>query len=99
MKNLLYILALLILLGCGVFIYTQRSAETLALDGDAEAVSAQTLTAAYIGRRQILDSISIDDQILSDSRYTSLRSFSKPMTDRPIGRPNPFEPAAAVSVR
>ena len=99
MKNILYIVALLVLIGAGAFIYLQNSSESLNLDPGATAVSVQDLTAAYIERRVVLGQITMDKTILSDARYTSLRSFSRPVTGRPVGRTNPFDTAATANTR
>lgn len=90
MKNLLYVLILLILIGSGVFIYTQRDSQLFNSGEITASQSVLNLTAEYISRRAILDGLQIDTTVLSDVRFTSLRTFSKPISERPIGRDNPF---------
>lgn len=99
MKNILYIVALLVLLGAGAFIYLQKSADSLILDPGAANYSVQDLTAAYMERRIVLAEVTIDKTILTDVRYTSLRSFSRTVAPRPVGRINPFDTAATANNR
>lgn len=42
-----------------------------------------------------LRSVKLDDAILSNPAFQSLRDFSQPLTPQPIGRNNPFAPLDA----
>lgn len=99
MKNILYIVALLIIIGAGAFIYLQKSSNSLNLEPGDSDIAVQDLTAAYMERRIILSEITIDKSVLSDARYTSLRNFSRTVSPRPVGRPNPFDVAATANNR
>jgi len=90
MNNFLYILILLVLIGVGVFVYTQRDSQLLSGAEITASESVLSITSRYINRRAILDGLQIDAELFSDARFTSLRSFSKPVKERPIGRDNPF---------
>lgn len=94
MKNTIVILGLVIIAAAGVYLFLNRDATQLMLDnseGVSEAVLASTQV--FIERRAILESLTLDTTLLDDSRFLSLRSFSRPVSERPVGRDNPFAPA------
>lgn len=89
--NLSIVLGLIAIAFAGYYLYTQRGAAIL-----SPATNDQTMqnmlknTQAFIGYQQTLDNIKLDTGFFEDPRFTSLRSFSTPIKERPIGRQNPF---------
>jgi hypothetical protein len=94
MKNLILILGVLVIGAAGVYLFTKRDA-TQELFTAGVPVSEEVLanTQVFMERRAVLESLAIDRSLFSDPRFTSLRSFETPIMERPVGRPNPFEPA------
>lgn len=94
-KNLLIILGLITVAAAGYYLFSIRSATTL-----DTAVSGQSLesmlqnTQVFIERRQELDQIKLDVSVLEDPRFNTLRSYSDPVEEKPIGRPDPFADVA-----
>lgn len=94
MKNIITVVGLLVVAAAGIYLFTQRDAATLVLN-DSVQVSDAVLasTQVFIERRAVLESLTIEPEILRDARFTSLRSYTTPLRTRPLGRDNPFEPA------
>ncbi len=95
MKNIIVIVGVVIVAAAGIYLFTQRQATQLVLTSDG-GVSEEMLTNTqlFIERSAILGSLEIDVEVLDDPRLTSLRSYTTPVPERPVGRTNPFEPAA-----
>lgn len=98
MKNTIVIIGVVTVAAAGIYLFTQRQATQLVLTSDS-GVSAEMLanTQLFIERSTILESLEIDATVLDDPRLTSLRSYTTPVLERPVGRNNPFEPAARGS--
>ena len=47
-------------------------------------------TRVFIERREVLDQIEFNVAFFEDERFRSLESYTTPIEDKPIGRPNPF---------
>jgi len=80
------------------YIYNQYTASQ-AVEFDASEQTMQNMlnnTRVFIQHRQTLQKVSLDISIFEDDRFNSLESFSTPIEERPIGRPDPF---ADVNVR
>lgn len=95
MKNIIVIVGVIIVAAAGVYLFTMRQATQLVLTSGT-GVSEEMLanTQLFIERSAILESLEIDPAVLDDPRLTSLRSYTTPVAERPVGRNNPFEPAA-----
>lgn len=75
----------------GYYLYGQR--ESIVLNTESNDVLLQNMlsnTEIFIVRSQELDRMDLDTAVLEDSYFLSLRSFSKPLKDSPVGRKNPF---------
>ncbi len=94
MKNIIVLIGVVVVAAAGIYLFTQRQATQLVLSMES-GVSPEMLanTQLFIERSAILQSLEIDATILSDDRLTSLRSYTTPVEERPVGRANPFEPA------
>ncbi len=90
--NLSIVLGLITITFAGYYLYTQKSSTVLNFDTDEQVMqNALTRTSLFIGHRKKLDKIALDLSIMEDKRFTTLRSFTAPIDDRLIGRPNPFD--------
>lgn len=97
MKNIFVIIVLLVVAAAGVYFYIQRDAANLVLGGAVPASeSVLANTQVFMQRRAQLEQLSIDGTLFTDPRFRSLRSFTTPVPERPIGRDNPFLPAERV---
>ncbi|MCA9365650.1 hypothetical protein KC723_02045 [Candidatus Kaiserbacteria bacterium] len=93
LKNLLSI-AVIVLVGlAGYYIFVNKDTGELDLTGraglDAEILASTQL---FIERGRILDSISLETDLFTDLRFTSLVSYSTEVPEIPLGRENPFLP-------
>lgn len=89
--NLALVLGLITVAFAGYYMYTQRDGSILSFDSNAQTMDAMlNNTRVFIERRQTLDAIMLDMQFFEDERLLSLRSFSVPVSERPIGRQDPF---------
>lgn len=92
MKNLPVVIILVLVAAAGVYFYIQRDSTTLVTDVSAsESVVASTQI--FMQRRAQLEQLAIDNTLFTDPRFRSLRSFTTPVAERPVGRDNPFLPA------
>lgn len=89
--NISIVLGLMTIAFAGYYIYIQNN--TTSLDLDSNEVTMENMrsnTRVFIERRQVLDQIELNIGFFEDKRFRSLRSFTKPIQERPIGRPDPF---------
>ena len=95
MKNVIVIVGIAIVAAAGIYLLTQRQATQLVLSSPS-GVSEEMLinTQLFIERSTTLESLQLNTEVSQDPRFTSLRSYSTPIVERPVGRSNPFEPAA-----
>ena len=93
-KNLMIVLGLITVAFAGYYMYTQRTATVLTTGTSNQVVEDMLAnTQVFIERRQALDRVTLDMSIFEDERFRSLRSFSEPLDDIPVGRANPFAEA------
>ena len=93
-KNLAIILGLATVAFAGYYMYTQQGATILrSSTGEAELQDMLAKTQVFIQHRQELDSIVLDVDLFENKKFTSLRSYTKPVIEQEPGRPNPFAPA------
>ena len=90
-KNLTVILGLITVAFAGYFMFTQQSATILSFDTNDQVLQNMLANSQlFIQRRQELEQISLDLSFFNDERFQSLRSFSNPVIEQPIGRADPF---------
>ena len=93
-KNIAGSLLLLTVLAGGYYLYAQTGGDPDGAQSMADEEYQMTLskTTVFIARSQELSQIMIDTSVLEDERFRSLKSFSRPIKDVPLGRPDPFVP-------
>lgn len=93
-KNIAIILIILtVAFGGYVFFVQSPSGEEGDISVNEQELQAMLAqTSVFIERSQELDQMMLDTSILEDARFRSLRTFSKPLREEPIGRPDPFAP-------
>lgn len=90
--NLVVILGLITLAFGGYYLYTQEGVPGLSFnENDQTMQDMLSQTRTFIQHRQVLDQIELDTAFFEDPRFRSLRSYTTPIEERPIGRPNPFD--------
>ena len=89
--NISIVLGLITVAYAGYYMYVQRSAGTLNFESSQQTTDNMLKnTRVFIDYHKTMTKIKLDVSIFEDKRFTSLRSFSTPIQERPIGRPDPF---------
>jgi len=95
--NLAIVLGLITVAFAGYYMYTQQASGTLTFDDNKQTMQNMlNNTRVFIQHRQTLDNVQMDIGFFEDERFQSLRSFSTPIVEQPIGRPDPFAPVDAT---
>ncbi len=87
-KNISIVLVIFTFAFLGYYFYVQQGASTVADDDSVKSMLSNT--EVFIGRSQELDKIGLDLSLFEDARFRSLRSFSKAVDEKPVGRTDPF---------
>ncbi|OIP77647.1 MAG: hypothetical protein AUK16_01390 [Parcubacteria group bacterium CG2_30_44_11] len=87
-QNLIVLLGIILIAFLGYYLYTQNANSQL-MNGTIDNQVALE-TSLFLERLIILQGISLDDSLFSNSRFQSLVDFSEPIIPQPIGRDNPF---------
>jgi len=89
--NLSIVLGLITVAFAGYYMYTQQASTTLLVDDNQQTMQDMLKnTRVFIQHRQALESVEMDISLFEDERFRSLRSFSTPILERPVGRSDPF---------
>ena len=94
--NVVIILGVITMAFAGYYLFIQQGDSLFAPNSNEQTMENMlNNTQEFISHRQELDRVNLISAIVifDDERFRSLRSFSTPIQDRPIGRENPFEPA------
>jgi hypothetical protein len=84
----------LVLIALGYFLFIKPS--SFSLGGEAMSPlddQVQARTQEFIARRDQLNQVTLDQSVFSDSRFTSLRSYTPPVTDQTLGKSSVFDGA------
>jgi hypothetical protein len=94
-KNISIILIVITIAFGGYYLYVQMAATDLNASPEGQQMLQDMLarTQVFIERSQELDQIALDLSILEDERFRSLKVFSKPVKEQPVGRTDPFAEA------
>jgi len=95
-KNLVIILGFITVAFAGYYVFVQQNGSALEFNSNEQTMQNMlNNTQVFIARRQALDKVELASAIVffDDVRFRSLRSFSTPIQDRPVGRENPFDTA------
>jgi len=87
-QHLIDLLGIILIAFLGYYLYTQNNNSQL-MNGTIDNQVALE-TSLFLERLIILQGISLDDSLFSNSRFQSLVDFSEPIIPQPIGRDNPF---------
>lgn len=92
LKNLLTILALATVTFIGYYLYTQQSSSVLSSGTDETQLQDMLArTQVFIRHSEELNRIgSINTGLFTDPRFSTLRSFSRPIQESLVGRNDPF---------
>lgn len=98
--NLVIILGFITVAFAGYYVFIQQNGSALEFSSNKQTMQNMlNNTQVFIARRQALDKIELATaaRLFDDPRFRSLRSFSTPIKERPVGRDNPFETAVVPS--
>lgn len=98
--NLVIILGFATVAFAGYYIFIQQGNSVLDFDSNDQTMQNMlNNTQVFISRRQELDRVNLSSavRIFDDAAFRSLRSFSTPVQERPVGRENPFNSVVAPS--
>jgi hypothetical protein len=96
LKNIFVVVALA---AVAFFVYSMMSGDDAGSDlGTNSAVREELIakTQSFIERSAQLQQINIDPSLFMDSTFTSLRSFSTPVPNQPLGRTDLFGEQAEI---
>ncbi len=94
--NLSVVLGLITVAFAGYYIYTQQASPILEFDGNQQTMQNMlNNTRVFIQYRQALDAVEMDISFFEDERFRSLRTYTTPIQEQPIGRPDPFANVSA----
>ena len=89
--NLSIVLGIITVAFAGYYLYTQSMVDTVSFDSNEQTMQNMLIKArAFIAYQETLDQIKLDTTILEDERFISLRNFTTPIKEQPIGRADPF---------
>lgn len=89
-KNILVVIALLLTLAFGYFLYLQNNNATLNIDNQDISINASAEAAQFLQRLTELKAITLDNTIFLDPRLSALNSYAGEVQAEPIGKSNPF---------
>ncbi len=95
-KNAIIVLSIATLLFAAYYFYTQQNLSVNFQANDRMLGELRAQAQVFVERRQVLDDILLDTQVLSESRFTQLRAFTGPVQPVPLGRANPFLPTVGT---
>lgn len=89
--NISIVLGLITVAFAGYYIYTQQAPSGLSFDENQQTMQNMlNNTRVFMQHRAALSNVKMDISFFEDERFQSLRSFSTPIQEQPIGRPDPF---------
>lgn len=88
LTNLSVILGLITIAFGGFYLYTQYGTSSLGTSANSQNMLNETKI--FIERGEILQKTTLDIGFFEDERFRSLRSYTTPINEYPIGRPDPF---------
>jgi len=93
-KNALFVLGLVVLLGLAYLTFFMGGTTTGSLLTTNLAATGQAAleTQSFLIKLQDIEKVKIDDSLFRDERFTSLQDFRKELIDEGTGRSNPFSP-------
>jgi hypothetical protein len=105
LKNLLVLVAFIVLVALGYYLFTQNDSMVLSLVKGTD-VSPELLeqTSVFIEHRNELEGLTLDTALFTNPAFTSLRSYTTEIPEQQVGRTNifntanPVPPAAPVSI-
>jgi len=78
------------------FVFMKDADPVVSFESDPAMLEAMLANSQlFIERRQNLEMISLEVDLFTDERFTSLKSYTRPTIKPPVGRPDPFRPAAS----
>jgi hypothetical protein len=89
--NLTIVLGLITITFAGYYIYSLNSMPTLDFETNEQNIQNMiNETSFFINYTEILSRTKLDITFFEDESFSSLRNFTTPIKEQPIGRPDPF---------
>ncbi|MEK7639109.1 MAG: hypothetical protein AAB388_03045 [Patescibacteria group bacterium] len=89
--NIIIILGLLTVVVAATFIINRQSATTLSFASDDQVLqNMQRNSQLFLERKQELEQVEFNIDLLKDTRFTTLHSYFEPVSDIKTGRADPF---------
>lgn len=97
-KNLLIGVICIVIFIFGYYFLTQSNADFTLDSFTADSDQLVNRTSVFIVRRSQLEALDLQTKLFTDPRFTSLKSYSTPVPDQPVGRDNIFAAPLVVPV-
>ncbi len=96
--NLAVLLGLTTIVFAGYYLFTQEGSDSLVSNTDTQTMENMlNNTRVFIERRKVLDSMELNVGLFEDDKFRSLKTFTKPVQEQPIGRSDPFADTITAS--
>ena len=94
-KNLVLVLGLCTVAFAAYYVYSGQTGGSLSFESNDQVLQNMLSNSRlFIERRQELEAVSLDVTFFEDERFTSLSSYTRPVTEQPVGRSDPFATVA-----
>jgi hypothetical protein len=92
-KNIVIVLGLATVGFAAYFVFMGQTDSVVSFESDEAMLETMLANSQiFIERRQSLEAVSLDVDLFTDERFTSLESYSRPIVEQRVGRTDPFEP-------
>lgn len=92
--NISIVLGIVTIAYAGYYLFTNNSSISGNFNSNEQTIEDMVNNnRIFSERRQVLESIELEIGFFEDSRFRSLQTFTKPIQERPVGRPDPFADA------
>jgi len=94
LTNIVVLVGIIVTAVAGYFLFSQNSSP-LASSSPSDQQLQQLLMSSqlFVERSRALSEIDMDTTVFDDPVFNSLKSYSPPPNEFPVGRSNPFAPA------
>lgn len=94
LTNIIVLVGIIITAVAGYFLFTQDAMQFSTTSNSDQQLQQLLLSSQlFVERSRTLSTIAIDTTLFEDPVFNSLKSYSPPPNEFPVGRTNPFAPA------
>lgn len=92
-KYIAIVLGIATLAYAGYYFFIQTGSASVTFNNnDVVMQNMLSNSQLFIDRRQQLEAVRLDTTLFTDDRFRTLRTFTAPIQEQPIGRTDPFAP-------